>query len=61
MKKFEQFEKIDFSKFVAEVFNTAESLYLSLPSIDEEVADALILVKKQKPNIRIKLIIRKNQ
>lgn len=51
-----QFEKIDFPKFVEEIFNAAENLYLSLPSIDEEMADALILVKQQKPTIKIKVV-----
>lgn len=57
MKKFEQFENIDFPKFVDEVFRAAEHLYLSLPSIDDEMADTLILAKNQKPNITINLVI----
>jgi len=57
MKKFEQFENIDFPKFVDEVFNATEHLYLSLPSIDDEMADALILAKNQKPNITINVVV----
>lgn len=57
MKKFEQFENIDFPKFVDEVFKATEHLYLSLPSIDDEMADALILAKRQKPNITIKVVV----
>lgn len=52
-----QFEIIDFPKFVEEIFNASENLYLSIPSIDEEMADALILVKQQKPTIKIKVVV----
>lgn len=57
MKRFEQFENIDFPKFVDEVFKATEHLYLSLPSIDDEMADALILAKNQKPNITINVLV----
>lgn len=57
MKKFEQFEKIDFSQFVEEVFNATESLYLSLPSIDDEMADALTLAKQKKPNLKVNIVV----
>lgn len=57
MNKFEQFENINFPKFVEEVFKASENLYLSLPSIDEEMAEALILVKQQKPSIIINVVI----
>ncbi|HWS60107.1 MAG TPA: hypothetical protein VN182_04180, partial [Flavobacterium sp.] len=52
-----QFEKIYFPKFVEEIFNASENLYLSLPSIHQEMADALILVKQQKPTIKIKVVV----
>ena len=57
MKRFEQFEKIDFPEFVEEVFNATENLFLSLPSIDDEMADALILAKQQKTNLTINVVI----
>jgi hypothetical protein len=57
MKRFEQFEKIDFPQFVEEIFNASDNLFLSLPSIDDEMAEALILAKKQKPNLIINLVV----
>ena len=57
MKRFEQFENIDFPNFVDEVFKATEHLYLSLPSIDDEMADALILAKNQKPSISINVVV----
>ncbi|GIV34601.1 MAG: hypothetical protein KatS3mg031_2136 [Chitinophagales bacterium] len=57
MKKFKQFEKIYFPEFVEEVFNATRSLYLSLPSIDEEMAETLIQAKRQNPDLAIYVVI----
>ena len=56
-----QFEKIDFPKFVEEIFSASENLYLSLPSVDFEMADALIIVKQQKPTIKIKVVVNNSE
>jgi hypothetical protein len=57
MLKLEQFARLDFPQFVDEFFNATENIYLSLPSIDEEMAHALISAKKQKPNLKIKIVV----
>lgn len=53
----EQFEKIDVSEFVEKMSQSTKNLYLSLPSIEKKIAETLIRVKKEKPTIKIKVVI----
>ena len=57
MNQFEQFKKIDLTQFIAENFMATEHLFLSMPSIDTELADVLVLAKQQNPDIKIYVVI----